>query len=164
MRVVTDYVKAMHKANESYRWMLRPIQQVLLQYAAADIRALACLYASFITSGSVPPAGVELDALKTLSSRYVSRNGRLDRRPKPETFPVGALLFREALAAPVDTLVACAACGALLPQSCFQVATARNGRAARQASCRICVAHGLYAQQKWRNNIPNGIVKKAGWV
>ncbi|KZV59496.1 hypothetical protein PENSPDRAFT_644892 [Peniophora sp. CONT] len=159
-----DRVKAMHKSNEGYRWMNRPLEDMLVKYAAADIRALAHILAAFTASGVIPSSGPEFDTLKQLSARYVSRNGVRARVAERQPFSVGALFFPDTLhATPESLLSPCTGCGAMLTLDCFQAKDERGMRV-RQQYCRACVAAARYSAQRRRSPASNNVVQSAPWL
>jgi hypothetical protein len=120
------------------RVLERPAPDILLDYAATDVRMLAHLARCFSTLGYISADPTGLDTLFALSQRHVSRNG-LMAREKPQPYRVVWLMLLGALTAPLDECrLVCGTCNARLPVNAFE----RQG-AMRRKQCRLCVVGPL---------------------
>ena len=165
-----ETVKEMHKRNESYKWMERPLSPEMLTYAAGDVRAIAHLLQAFRSRQIVPSTNnPELLKLKLKSERYATRNGAFHRAPETEPgkfFPFAGnrtAIFPAALSGPLSGLYECRTCSSRLPLSCYQV---RDGR--RRIECRACVvwveAPTVGGHTRKSAEPPSGHIVQSDWV
>ncbi|KAA1472690.1 hypothetical protein DENSPDRAFT_196867 [Dentipellis sp. KUC8613] len=141
-------VVAMHRANRGDLWMIRPLPQKLLQYAANDICIIAYLFETFRRIGYVPSATNDLMDLIGKCDQYVSRNGHVGlRTARDNEFRPKGLLMEAALERPRGVTYDCAGCGLDFPIACYQVQIARSARL-RKSHCRLCDAIVLKSREE----------------
>ncbi|KZV68852.1 hypothetical protein PENSPDRAFT_753815 [Peniophora sp. CONT] len=164
-----ETVKEMHKRNESYRWMDRPLSPEMFLYAAGDVRAIAYLLKVFRSRQIIPTDTQLLAHLKAKSERYVTCNGAHTRTleiAQGEFAPFAGsrvLFFPAALSGPLSKLLVCRTCSSRLPLVCYQV---RAGR--RRVECRACVAWaeapGIGGRARKTAEAPPGHVVHSDWI
>jgi len=129
-------VVAMHKANGSTIWLVRPLESQLLQYAAHDIEMIGALYEHFKSQSWITPANE--DALVDQSMRYGYSLFYQGRIPDDHLFGSCAVLPLDVLREPRGLTVPCHGCSRMQSLHCFTVD--RRGRkiVARTNICRVC--------------------------
>jgi len=129
-----EEVVAMHKANGSAKWLERPVEPKLLQYAANDIYAIDLLYNYFLQHNWINPVNFPL--LLAQSQRYTRTQWQQGRTDDTHPFRMGSLLPLDVLNAPRGTLGGCAGCARMLSLGCFE--TMRQQGTVRKSRCRLC--------------------------
>ncbi|KAI9069715.1 hypothetical protein FKP32DRAFT_1671126 [Trametes sanguinea] len=149
-------VVAMHKNNESERWMARPLPPALLSYAAHDAEVIAALYARFTAEPWLAASPGTLARIQAASARYVAMYSTRGRAQRWRALGLGAFLPMGFLEDDEDgegagERVSCASCELSLPVSYFTTRVDGRGRQQRQTYCRLChaVARRERRQASW---------------
>lgn len=146
-------VQAMHSANQTHRWLERPLDPRLIAYAAQDIRLIGLLFDMFCVLGWILPAHVP--GIVAQSSRYVplfqTREASVahDRRRAWVVLPLDILTEHR------GTLYPCSVCLRVLSKSCFAIRKSGVGQL-RHSFCRLCYIiavrrgePGVDVDEKW---------------
>jgi hypothetical protein len=134
LSVYPAFIVAMHKNGQSSLWMERPIQKVLLDYAAKDVLLMASLYEVFLEKSLI--TGANFGALLGQSERYIRVR---ELAGVNEVYVSRAVLSLDVLEAPEGKLYQCETCQRYLSLPCFHTSTRRKKRL-RKSRCRYCEA------------------------
>lgn len=138
----------MHKNNKTELWMERPINPVLLRYAAKDIRLIASLYERFSELGLLDSSNI--GSLLTQSERYMSSSRRTD---DSDIYRSKAVVPLDVLREPTGPKYPCEMCKSSLSISCFN-SFGKRGKRMRYSRCRYCDIVAIKHKQsdgKWIN-------------
>ncbi|OSD00566.1 hypothetical protein PYCCODRAFT_1479033 [Trametes coccinea BRFM310] len=151
-------IVAMHKANDTERWMARPLSAALQAYAAQDAVLISAAYARLTSERWLHASPGALARIKAASARYVTMfqtRGRMreyKRLDLARFLPMGFL---------DDTgggehddggnvgRLSCPSCGLSLPEACFATRGDGAGYQQRQTFCRLCHAVARKTGRKW---------------
>jgi hypothetical protein len=129
--MVLASVVEMHQQGASYKWLMRPLPENLLQYASSDIRLIAHLLSIFDTLGFLDD---DFNRLLVCSERYVARCARVRFN---DPLRPSAILMLDSLSIDGPTEI-CARCQSELSLSCFEK-WCKKGVRIRREHCRQCV-------------------------
>ncbi|KZO93008.1 hypothetical protein CALVIDRAFT_519588 [Calocera viscosa TUFC12733] len=110
-------VQAMHSANQTHRWLERPLEPRLAAYAAQDIRLLGVLYDTFCKLGWILPS--HRPGLVAHSARYVSLFQTREASVAYSRRRAWTVLPLDILDEPHGTLYPCGMCQRALSKHCF---------------------------------------------
>ena len=136
----------MHHDNETEGWMARPIPDVLVEYAANDIRRISALYDHFISENYISKAN--LPVILKQSALYAGVSRQVDAPWEDTSLTRSGILPLDILTNVADAegeTQVCDKCRRAMSKGCFPIIKGRvnKGVVGRQevergASCRLC--------------------------
>lgn len=144
----------MHRNGRSYMWMNRPLNPLLLEYAAKDISLISSLYDYFVAKGIITNASSQ--TLMSQSERYIqlSISGDIRRRSDRDWYRLAVVVACDVLQPCTSPTAKCRGCTRHISIGSFE--TSQNIPLKRRVICRVCAS--MEVDKNW------GRIRSNEWV